>query len=240
MERFEREPYNLYQLLDEAEVEWRVYFTDVPWSVGGYPGYSAQNRTRFFYTEQLFEDLESGDLPPVVYVDPSFVHGVEQTDEHPPADMQFGQRFVSELVNALMESPLWSRSALILTYDEHGGYYDHVPPPEACDPGDYPPDLGGGDFEADFDRLGFRVPLAVISPYARAGYVSDRVTDLTSVLRLVEARFGLPALTPRDANAWPLLDMFDFDDPPFVDPPELAEAAIDEERLEACHTAFGN
>ncbi|MCA9603981.1 MAG: hypothetical protein KC619_00170, partial [Myxococcales bacterium] len=120
----------------------------------------------------------------------------------------------------------------------HGGFYDHVPPPDACGPGDYPPD-GAGDFAADeFERYGFRVPLTVISPWSRAGYVSDRVTDGTSILRLVQARFGLPAITGRDANAWPLLDMFDFDDPPFMDPPTLVEAPIDEAPRMRCTEAF--
>src|SRR5690606_2130750 len=105
--------------------------------------------------------------------------------------------------------------ALIITYDEHGGFFDHVPPPEACPPDDLEPRASDGEpAPYRFDRLGFRVPLVVVSPYAKAGYVSHETTDLTSVLRLVEARFGLPALTRRDANAWPLLDMFDFEAPP--------------------------
>ncbi|MCA9610417.1 MAG: hypothetical protein KC619_32700, partial [Myxococcales bacterium] len=119
-------------------------------------------------------------------------------------------------------------------YDEHGGFFDHVPPPEACPPGDFPPDRPGDDF----DRLGFRVPLIVISPWSRPGYVSDRVTDHASVLRLIEARYLLPALTGRDANAWPMLDMFDFESPPRTAPPTLAEAVIDEARMEECRMRF--
>jgi len=145
---------------------------------------------------------------------------------------------VRDLVTRVMESDLWARTAIIITYDEHGGFYDHVPPPEACAPGDHPPDLGAGSEAGAFDRLGFRVPLIVVSPYSRPGHVSDRVTDLSSVLRLVQARYLLPALTGRDANAWPLLDMFDFSSPALLDPPELAEAPVNEERVTACRAAF--
>ncbi len=113
-----------------------------------------------------------------------------------------------------------------------------MPPPEACSPGDHPPDDAGEFADDEYERYGFRVPLFVISPWSRAGYVSDRVTDLTSVLRLVQARFGLPAITGRDANAWPLLDMFDFESPPFMEPPTLADAPIDEAGVARCTAAF--
>jgi phospholipase C len=237
-ERLE-DPYTVLQLLDTAEVPWRIYFSDVPFVYGAYPELTIGRGADVVRNSQFFEDLEAGNLPPVVYLDPSFRQGVEQTDEHPPANPQFGQQFIEELVNAVFESPDWESTALILTYDEHGGFWDHVAPPEACAPGDYPPDLQPGDWNADFDRLGFRVPLVVVSPFSRAGYVSHEVTDLASVLRLIEVRFGLPALTGRDANAWPMLDMFDFEDPPFLEPPVLEAAVIDEAKNATCHRRFG-
>jgi phospholipase C len=190
--------------------------------------------------EAFYRDLESGWLPPISYVDPSFTLGVAQTDEHPPANPQAGQSYVAEIIAAVFASPLWERTAVVITYDEHGGLYAHVPPPAACHPGDYPPDIDGSDEPGDFDRYGFRVPLIVVSPYSRPGYVSDRTTDLTSILRLVEARWLLPALTGRDANAWPLLDMFDFDTPAFATPPtDLAPAVIDEAKMDRCFELFG-
>ena len=102
--------------------------------------------------------------------------------------------------------------------DEHGGYYDHVPPPPACIPDDVPPNLQKGDVDAQFDRYGFRVPVVVVSPYARKRFVSHVVHDHTSILRFIETRFDIPALTRRDANADPMLEFFDFADPPFVKP----------------------
>jgi phospholipase C len=227
-------------------VSWGIYSTAVPFVFGGYPHYALRPRQRARQydfddpEEGFYAALDAGTLPEVAYVDPTwdFVDGVDATDEHPPANPQRGQAWVREVVTRVMASDIWPETAIIITYDEHGGFYDHVPPPEACPPGDFEPDLGAGDEPGGFDRLGFRVPLLVISPYSRPGYVSDQVTDLSSVLRLLQARYLLPALTGRDANAWPMLDMFDFDDPAFMTPPDLAEAPVDEDRVAACHAAF--
>ena len=232
----------IFEELDRAGVSWGIYYESVPFIFGGFPQYSLRrpNRARTYLMERFFTDLEAGTLPSVSYVDPSWsaTHGVDATDEHPPANPQRGQAWVRELVTRVMESELWPRTAIIITYDEHGGFYDHVPPPEACPPGDYPPDLVPSSEPGAFDRLGFRVPLIVVSPYSRPGHVSDQVTDLSSVLRLLQTRYMLPALTGRDANAWPLLDMFDFSSPALLEPPELAEAPVDEARVAACRAAF--
>ncbi len=115
---------------------------------------------------------------------------------------------------------------LIWTYDEHGGYYDHVPPPAAVTPDDVPPDLGPGDPPGAFDRYGFRVPAGVVSPYAKRDFVSHTVYDHTSILKTVEEKWNLPALTRRDANANSLFDMVDFtSEPAFAVPPRLTPAA---------------
>lgn len=237
VERLEN-PHNVFQLLDDRGIDWRLYNSDLPTILGLYPRYAGRELSRIRSIDRFWEDVAAGELPPVVYVEPSFTVGVEQTDEHPPANPQAGQKFISDIYEAVTTSPLWARTALIVTYDEHGGFADHVPPPEACVPDEYEPDLEEGDQPGGFDRLGFRVPLVVISPYSKPGYVSDRTTDLTSVLRFVQARFLLPALSARDANAWPLLDMFDFSAPAFLTPPTLAEAIIDEAKMDACREAF--
>ncbi len=232
--------YVIFQLLEAAGVDWRVYSSDLPFALATYPDVVGRRITKVRPAETFYADLAAGRLPPVSYVDPSFTLGVRQTDEHPPANPQAGQQHVAEVVNAVFASPLWERTAVIISYDEHGGFYDHVSPPEACPPGDYPPTLGARDEPGGFDRLGFRVPLIVVSPYAKAGYVSDRVTDLSSILRFVEARWLLPAMTGRDANAWALLDMFDFASPPHVAPPALVEAVIDPERMDRCIELYGD
>jgi phospholipase C len=133
-----------------------------------------------------------------------------------------------------MASPNWPTSALFLTYDEHGGYYDHVPPPAAPIPDNIPPNLKAGDTPGAFDRYGFRVPAVVVSPFAKPHYVSHVVDDHTSILRFMELRFGLPALSNRDLNADPMLDMFDFSKPQFTTPPNLPAAVVDPAKLAAC------
>jgi phospholipase C len=131
---------------------------------------------------------------------------------------------------------------MFLTYDEHGGLYDHVPPPVACAPDKIAPILGPADTtQAGFDRYGVRVPMTVISPYARPAFVSHVVHDHTSVTRFIETRFSLPALSARDANADPMLEFFDFSNPAFMTPPRnLTAPAIDPAGLAFCVQTYMN
>jgi phospholipase C len=123
------------------------------------------------------------------------------TDEHPPADLQPGEAWTRRIYDHAVRSPQWQRLAIVWTYDEAGGYADHVPPPaDACP----------ADAVNRSRQLGPRVPLVVISPWARRGYVSHLPRDHTAITRLIETLFGLPALSARDANADALLDLFDF------------------------------
>src|SRR5205807_2435399 len=133
--------------------------------------------------------------------------------------------------------PHWPTSALFLSYDEQGGFYDHVAPPKACIPDDYQPQIGSDGVVAAYDTLGLRVPLMVISPFAKRGYVSHETTDHTSILRFLEAKFGLPALTHRDANAVPPFDMFDFEHPD-TSFPALPDATIDDAKRQACAAKY--
>ena len=112
---------------------------------------------------------------------------------------------------------------LIWCYDEHGGYYDHVAPPVAPKPDAMGPKLQAGDVNGAYDRLGFRVPAVVVSPFARKDYVSSVVRDHTAVLALLEHKFNLPALTYRDGWADDITDCLDFENAPaFLVPPNLA------------------
>ncbi len=125
-----------------------------------------------------------------------------------------GEAWTRQVYEAAVQSPLWPRLALIWTYDEAGGFADHLPPPSsACIP------RPGDPRDAAFFELGVRVPLAVISPYARSHYTSHVVQDHTAITRFIELVFDLPALTARDANSDALLDMFDFDAPALLTPP---------------------
>src|SRR5579871_742356 len=169
--------------------------------------------------DRFVADAAEGALPSVSFVDPDF----HADSEENPQDITAGEAFAARVIRAAMHGGGWTGTLLIWCYDEHGGYYDHVPPPPAVEPGDRPPDAPGG---GRFDRLGFRVPAVVVSPYARPGYVSHVVRDHTAVLKLIERKWNLPPLTARDAAADDLLDMVDLDAPPaFATPPVLAPPA---------------
>jgi phospholipase C len=228
---------SVFNLLDNAGVTWRIYASEYPKAYGSvlFQYVASRAAVRVFPLAQYYTDLAAGTLPNVSFVDPDF-GGTNQTenDEHPPSDIQVGQKFVADAVNGLMASPMWSTSAFFLVYDEHGGYYDHVAPPVAPVPDTTLPRWAGGDPHALFDHYGIRVPVVVISPYSKASSVSHVVHDHTSILRFIESRFALPALTNRDAAADPMLEFFDFNTPAFASPPSLPAAVIDPGQLAAC------
>jgi len=175
--------------LEAAGVSWACYLAQVPdrggyEAVAFYPERQGDPRANRPFSRFL-ADAASGRLPAVSWVVPA-----DPLSEHPPTPPQWGQHFSALAVRALMSGPQWRSSALVLNYDESGGFYDHVAPPAG---------------------RGFRVPCTVVSPYARPGYVSHQVFDHASVLALVETTFGLRPITDRDASASPLADCFDFD-----------------------------
>ena len=229
----------LFTRLNAAKVSWKSYVTDVA-SPAVFYGLLSTNLQNFQKVEDgdagFFADAAAGRLPSVSIVEGSFTAGVAggQSDEHPSSNVQVGQAFAAKIVNAVLTSPQWSKTVLIFLYDEHGGFYDSVPPPKACEPDAFGPK---NDDTRRFDHLGFRTPLIVISPFAKRGYVSHEPVDHTSVTRFVEARFGLKALSARDANAWPLFDMFDFGKPD-NSVPVLPAAEIDPVRDALCRADF--
>ncbi len=179
---------------------------------------------------QYFTDLQNGSLPQVAQIEPASDAGF---DEHPsnsdaePNDIQLGANYVSSLINGLMTSSSWKDSVFILTYDEFGGLYDHVSPQMATSPdGIKPVDLLPGDIctsttgpTCDFVYTGYRVPLIVVSPYSNKNYVSHSVADTTAILKLIETRFNVPALTKRDAAQIDMTEFFNFSNPPWMTPP---------------------
>jgi len=228
---------SIFNLLDQFSVTWRIYAAQYPAGYGTLLFKYAAERAgpHLFPIAQFYTDLAAGTLPNVAFVDPELMDtATKENDEHPPANVQVGQKFVSDVVNGLMSSSQWASSALFIAYDEHGGFYDHVVPPAAPIPDDIPPLLRPGDVPGAFDQYGVRVPAVVVSPYAKSHFVSHVVHDHTSILRFIEYRFGLPSLTNRDAAADPMLEFFDFDNPPFMSPPSLPAATIDQAQLDAC------
>ncbi len=234
----------IFRRLDLAGVDWRNYAGGLR-SILLFPNYGLFRRaTQAHYRamSQLFTDLASGDLPPFALIDPNFGGPAgDETDEHPPGTPMGGEAFVESIVRGLMASPAWSRTVLFITYDEHGGIADHVPPPTACTPDNIAPIRSDGTpAPGAFDRLGFRVPFIAVSPYARRHFVSHVTYDHTSILRFIEARFGLPAMSRRDANAMPPVDMFDFAHPPFATPPTTLPAShgVDAALRARCNASY--
>lgn len=179
---------------------------------------------------QYFTDVQNGTLPQVAIIEPASNAGLDEhgsdTDQY-GVNIQQGAKYVSSLINALMTSVSWKDSAFILTYDEFGGLYDHVAPRPAVSPdGIAPKDLMTGDIctkatapDCHFTYTGYRMPLIVVSPYAKKHYVSHTVMDLTAILKLIETRFNLPALTKRDAAQKSMTEFFNFNFPPWKTAP---------------------
>jgi phospholipase C len=142
------------------------------------------------HIEQFFARAATGTLPNVTFVDPGFTTGF-RTDDHPYCDIRAGQRYVYNIIKAVAESPQWERTALFITYDEWGGFFDHVKPPH------FPDDRASANDAEDFSQAGFRVPTLLASPFARKGFVDHQAYDHTSILRFLEWRFlGAPPRGP--------------------------------------------
>jgi len=202
----------IFAALSKAGVSNRYFYTDIPVSAL----WGAAGVSRSSQLQQYYEQAAAGTLPALSFVDPSF-NGEDQGtsgDEHPHGDVRVGQAFLAEVVHAFMESPQWRRGALFVIYDEWGGFFDHVVPPRV-------PDLRPSrDLNHDFGQMGFRIPAAVVSPYARRGHVDHSIYGFESILKLIRYRYDIPPLTPRDLYANNIATALDLEHPQF-EPPQL-------------------
>lgn len=183
----------IYDLARSADRSYKIYYSNISFSFlykRDYP------RDRFVDVHEFYEDARAGTLPNLSIIEP--IYGL--TDDHPPAHPLAGQTMIAAIYDALARSPQWGRSLLVVNYDEHGGFFDHVPPPKA-------PDAHAAD---GFDQLGFRVPAIIAGPYVQRGLVSNTVRDHTSTLAFLRNLWGTRALTERDAAANDLSDLLDY------------------------------
>jgi len=169
---------------------------------------------------EYFVDLENGTLPEVAYIAPS------GASEHPPGSIRSGQKFVKSLIQALMRSNSWDSSAFLLLYDDWGGWYDHVLPPQV-----------------DENGYGMRVPGLLISPYARRGYIDSTILDFTSVLKFIEENWGIEPLAARDTQAKSFMSAFDFSmsprEPVFIPFERVVKEQRVEPRRVVIYAAYG-
>jgi phospholipase C len=239
----------IFEELQNAGITWKFYINPEGTGCAGPPynvgcllnttdlavfSYAATIKSKYAANiapiSEYFSDLENGTLPQVAEIYAASDAGLDEhgsdSDAH-PENVQAGARYTSTLINALMNSSSWEDSAFIFTFDESGGLYDHVSPQPMPSPdGIKPVDLPAGYIctgktgpICDFIYTGYRIPLTVISPYAKKNYVSHTVMDSTAILKFIETRFNLPALTKRDAAQPDMTEFFDFNNPPWMSPP---------------------
>jgi len=207
----------LWHRCDEAGITSRMYFGDVPWVTGAFPliptvwskladdynGFSFDSLSNPNNMQRFFADCESGDLPNFTVIDPGFT----SNDDHPSHNIQLGQILIGTIYKSLAESPVWNKTLFIITYDEHGGFYDHEPPPKTTDE------------DPEFEQMGFRVPSLVIGPTVRRGCASDVQFEHCSVGATLMKRFGIAPLNQRMAEA---ADLSSCINPDYIDNPQPA------------------
>jgi len=202
--------------LDKAGISNRYFFNDLPIAaLWGVPGI-----LRSGSVVEYFARAASGTLPRVSYVDPNFAASVGEGlglsgDEHPHGDVRTGQAFMADVVHAFMESPQFKRGALFITYDEWGGFFDHVRPPRVPDQRNH------RDINQDYGLMGFRVPTLCISPYARGGHVAHSIYGFESILKFICYRFGIKPLNRRVKYANNIGRSLDWESKPRLEPAPL-------------------
>lgn len=205
----------LWHRCDDAGIDSRIYFGDVPWVAGAFPlvptvwgkladdvnDVNLNSLTNPNTLTRFFDDAASGDLPNFAIIDPGFT----SNDDHPSHNIQLGRLLIGSIYKALAEGPAWKKTLLIITYDEHGGFYDHVPPPKTID------EL------AEFEQLGFCVPTMVIGPSVRRGCINGEQFEHCSIGATLMKRFGIAPLNDRMAQA---RDVSSCIHPDYIDDPQ--------------------
>jgi phospholipase C len=208
----------IWDRLGARGISCKNYFSDLPITAFWADKYAAITAP----FEQFLEDARGGTLPSVSYFDPNFGFAVGESpagvsrDDHPQADVRDGQVYLTEIYNALRASRNWERTLMIVTYDEWGGFFDHVAPPVG-------PVSAAEAALGNDGTLGFRTPCVILGPRAQRGHVSHFRFDPGSVLNLIRWRFGLDGLCARDAWSHSMAMALDFRNPPNLDAPAFGQ-----------------
>ncbi len=192
---------SIFGLLGNANMAWKIYGYDTdPLTRQDFSDTTNASEDHFGLFTDFQNDAASGSLPAYAFIEPSWE--ASGNSQHPNYDVSKGEQLIHDVYYALRNGPNWNSTLLIVTYDEHGGCYDHVPPPSGATPAD----SSAGEYGFDFTRFGVRVPTVLVSPLIAPGTVfrapdSGPPFDHTSILKTVETRWGLSPLTARDAAA---------------------------------------
>jgi phospholipase C len=207
---------SIFGSLTNAKIDWAIYgYNRDPLTRLDYPDTQHADESHFGHFRDFQQRAAAGTLPGYTFLEPSF--GAGGNSQHPNYDVSLGEQLIHDTYYALRNGPGWNETLLIITYDEHGGNYDHVPPPW----GAVTPDNSVGEFDFDFTRFGVRIPALLISPRIAAGTVfraKKGTIDHTSVLKTIEKRWKIPPLTARDKAAPDLGDALTLSTPRTDDP----------------------
>jgi phospholipase C len=230
--QFPYEMPTIFNRLTEKQRSWRIYYHDLPQTATLARIWSELPDHLYFFEGDFMNDAMAGRLPSYSFIEPRYFSNPllrrMPNDQHSPHSILFGERLIARVYDALRNGPGWEQTLFIITYDEHGGIYDHVPPPAAEPPDDLRPDGFA------FDRYGVRVPTVIVSPWVPAGSVirppaaSPHPFDHTSILATLRSLFDLGApLTRRDAAAPDLLHALSLQSPSNTGPASLQIPAQD-------------
>jgi phospholipase C len=206
----------IFDRMNSGKVAWRLYKGDDFPMVGALKGINIVTDIND-YSDFAADVAQSGYPAAYTFIEPSYGHFFSDfkcgTSQHPLDDVTRGESLIKATYEAVRNSPLWSSSLIIITWDEHGGFYDHVPPPPAVAPGDTAVAAEYNQYGFTFQQYGPRVPAVVISPLIPANLIDHRVYDHASIPATLEACFGLSAMTQRDANARNLMPLVSLSSP---------------------------
>ena len=223
----------IFDALGRAGLKWRIYAGDDFPIVAALHGIKLADARDF---DSFAADLMSGGYDAAyTFIEPNYDVFSDYrggNSQHPLGDVTLGEALIKATYEAIRGSPLWSRSLLIVTWDEHGGFFDHIPPPRATPPGDTAPDDDNNVYRFAFDQYGPRVPAVVISPLIPKNLVDHTLYDHASIPATIEACFGMRPLTRRDATANTLLPLVSLanaraDTPTRLPPPVVSRVASD-------------